>query len=66
MNCRQCGTELVPSMVTEMGATKETQWKLQGEPVFRCPAGCRSNQHETESWQKLMREKPKPKFVRKD
>ena len=58
MNCRQCGTELVPDMIIEMGKTTETQCMLGGELVWRCPEGCRLNQHETASWQKAMREKP--------
>lgn len=65
MNCRKCNTELVPVMIIELGATEETHWKLNGELVYRCPAGCPTNQHETASWQKRMREKPKPQFVRK-
>lgn len=62
MNCSQCGIKLVPYMVTEMGATEETQWKLNGELVWCCPKGCRLNQHETESGQKRMREKPQPRI----
>ena len=62
MNCRVCGAELVPYMVTEMGATEETQWKLGGEPVWCCPEGCRLCQCETESKQREMRCKPKPKL----
>jgi len=64
MNCRQCKTELVPCMITEMGATEETQWKLNGELVFCCPNGCKTNQHETASWQKRMEEKPQPRILK--
>lgn len=64
MNCRnpKCKAELVPYMVVEFGATEETQWKLNGELVYCCPNGCRCCQHETESWQRLMRTKPKPRI----
>lgn len=62
MLCRQCGVELVPFMVTEMGAKKETQWKRSGELSFRCPNGCKLCQHETASWQKLMKNKPQPQI----
>lgn len=64
MLCRQCGTELVPAIVTNIGGKKE-HWKLNGELVYACPKDCRLNQHETASWQKRMRKKPKPKFVRR-
>ncbi|MBE9572969.1 MAG: hypothetical protein IMF11_20280 [Proteobacteria bacterium] len=64
MNCRQCGTELVPCIVTEMGAKEPTQWKLGNELVWRCPKGCLLNQCETLSKQRRMREKPKPRLPR--
>ena len=64
MNCRnpKCGAELVPLMVTEMGATEETQWKRIGELAWECPNGCMISYGDTESWQKQMKEKPQPRI----
>lgn len=66
MNCRQCGIELVPNMVSDLGSDKKYQWKSAGELAYECPAGCRLNQCETASKQEAMREKPTPRLPRSE
>jgi len=60
MTCRSCGATLEPRIVVDL-AGKEIHSTLRygkkDEPLFSCPNGCKKYQMETETGQKIRRQR---------
>jgi len=61
MNCGECGTKLEPLMIEDLSGKKIHRTLSYGgkdEPVFFCPNGCKKYQMETETGQRIRKNKP--------